>query len=310
VFAEYDENRIERFDIHDAISKAISLIHMVYERDGIKIIKNFGARNHFVKGNSGEFNQVVMNFVTNARDALEGQKDKRIEIATGGNTEKIRISFRDNGSGIQRHKLKKIFTTFFTDKPAGKGTGLGLSISKTIIEKMNGKIDVYSSFGSGTIFTIILPVSTINDGAVRKDEVKKDKAFYPEIEGRALVVDDETHIRDLLRGYLEKFGLDVDEASDGVEALNKVKENKYEYVITDLVMPEMNGEKLIREIKKLNISGMKIFIVTGNINPEGSDIFQHENDSICGIIQKPFTMASLFEILKREEDDSVNSVKK
>jgi len=128
----------------------------------IDLVKNYGKIPE-VACHPAQINQVFMNILSNAIDALlerENQLDKKIMILTESQEEQVMIRISDNGGGIPAEILGKLFDPFFTTKPVGKGTGLGLAISYKIIEKHQGKIQVYSSEHEGTEFLITLPIQS------------------------------------------------------------------------------------------------------------------------------------------------------
>ncbi len=150
-------------DIHDVLEDSLILINEQLRLRNIKIEKHLSSNLPSVLANAHQLEQVFINMLTNARDAMEGQNDARLIIQSEFHPKKIgkgdvSISFTDNGMGIGKPELEKIFDPFFSTKEAGKGTGLGLSISYGIIRDHQGRIYVESKEGKGTTFTITLPV--------------------------------------------------------------------------------------------------------------------------------------------------------
>ncbi|MDP6041021.1 MAG: response regulator [Candidatus Latescibacteria bacterium] len=152
-FSRLDEAERKSVDLHEGIDSTLTLLeHLFKER--ITVEKNYGDL-PMVECYAGQLNQVFMNLLTNATDAIDGEG--KITISTQTNTDSVIISFADTGSGIPKDALSKIFDPFFTTKDIGKGTGLGLSISYGIVEKHGGKIAAESEVDKGTTFTITLP---------------------------------------------------------------------------------------------------------------------------------------------------------
>ena len=157
-FARPDTTIVKDLDIHHEIDETLNFCEPIYNKIGIVINKDYRATFHTVKGSEGKLPQVMINLITNARDAIEGfRSDGVIQIETYNEKSNIIIQFSDNGRGIKKENLKKIFDPLFTTKEPGKGTGLGLSISYSIINALDGKIEVESEEGVGTKFVIILP---------------------------------------------------------------------------------------------------------------------------------------------------------
>ncbi|MBN1115331.1 MAG: PAS domain S-box protein [Oligoflexia bacterium] len=156
------EKETEGFvDVHQIITQTTDIVKGIFESKGININLILNADKTSVNGDSGEFRQVIMNLVQNAFDAFDKcpeNKKQLITIETRNMTKEIIINVSDTGCGIPEENLGIIFDTFFTTKDPHKGTGLGLSITQSIIFSMKGSIDVESQLGSGTTFTIKLPV--------------------------------------------------------------------------------------------------------------------------------------------------------
>ena len=153
-FSRLDEAERKSVDIHEGIDGSLSLLNYKFKK-GVSIQKKYGDIG-LVECYPGQLNQVFMNVLSNAVQAVDG--DGEIEIMTGREDGTVKISIRDTGSGIPPEKIGHIFDPFFTTKPVGEGTGLGLSISHGIIEKHGGTIEVESELGVGTTFVITIPV--------------------------------------------------------------------------------------------------------------------------------------------------------
>ncbi len=153
-FSRLDQNIIKKANINEGIESTLTLLHSVY-KDKVEIEKDYGTIPE-VECLPGQINQVLMNILSNAIQAIPGEG--KIFIKTWSEEPNIKISIKDTGCGIGDEIKQKIFDPFFTTKEVGKGTGLGLSISYGIIEKHNGKIEVNSETGRGSEFIITLPV--------------------------------------------------------------------------------------------------------------------------------------------------------
>ncbi|MEE9515148.1 MAG: ATP-binding protein [Candidatus Brocadiales bacterium] len=153
-FSRLDEAALKQADIHEGIDSTLEILTHLY-KNRINVHKEYG---NIPKINcfAGELNQVFMNLLANAAQAIEDKGD--VWIKTEKTDAKVKISIRDSGKGISEENKKKLFTPFFTTKPVGKGTGLGLSISYGIIEKHQGRIWAESKVGEGTTFNIELPI--------------------------------------------------------------------------------------------------------------------------------------------------------
>lgn len=216
-----------------------------------------------IQGDPTQLHQVLLNLCLNARDAV-GEDGKisitaenveidesfaaiNLEAKTGPH---VRIQIEDNGEGITPENLEKIFDPFFTTKSIGKGTGLGLSTTRSIIKSHGGFIRVFSRIGKGTRFRVYLPAQPeILDPIVRA------RIELPHGNGETvLVVDDEEFIRQITKETLETFGYRTLLALDGNEALAIYSENQplVRVVLTDMMMPGMDGGELIHCLMKLD----------------------------------------------------------
>jgi signal transduction histidine kinase len=157
-FSRSDDREPLEVDIHECMENSISLLAHLYKHR-ISLHRNYGNIPK-IMGYTSHLNQVFMNLLANAGQAIQGQGDVWITTYCPG--DKIITSIKDNGKGIPRKFLNKIFDPFFTTKVRGKGIGLGLSVSYSLIEKHKGKIWVESQEGLGTTFTVELPINAVN----------------------------------------------------------------------------------------------------------------------------------------------------
>ncbi|MFW5872196.1 MAG: hybrid sensor histidine kinase/response regulator, partial [bacterium] len=279
---------IENFDINTTISKTLKFLELIYLKDGINIEQHLYEGDYKVAGNKNHFQQVLINLLSNAKDALQNTKDKKITIVTKYLNDEISLFISDNGSGIDAEILPYIFDSFYTTKEIGEGTGLGLGIVKNILDNIGGKIEVNSQINSGTSIHITLPIS--NQCFAEENNISSISNDFP-FKGKALVVDDEEGIRDILNEYLSDLGIQSDICSDGNEALKLLNQREYQYLITDYKMPLINGHNLITRAKnELNYQG-KIFLISGAVT---SDI---HTIGVDGIISKPFTSEDIRNLL-------------
>jgi signal transduction histidine kinase len=162
LFSRLDEADFKKVDLHDGIESTVRLLSQYYGSGGITLERDYADLPQ-VDCYAGQLNQVWMNLLTNAAQAIIG--DGKVSIATRKENDIAIVSISDTGRGIAPEHLKKIFDPFFTTKPVGEGTGLGLSITYGIIERHGGSITIESCLGEGTTFTIAIPIN-----ATRRDE--------------------------------------------------------------------------------------------------------------------------------------------
>ena len=257
-----------------------------------------------VRADGGQLEQVVMNLVVNARDAMPEGGSLVIETANVMLDEEYtsqhagvkpgryaRISVSDTGTGIPPQIIKRIFEPFFTTKEQGKGTGLGLATSYGIIVQSGGHIGVYSEMGSGTTFNIYLPAceqSTVDLADV------EGRGEIPRGTETILLVEDDVSVRTLTAASLADLGYAVLEASNGEEALSQIAERRdhssIDLVLTDVVMPKLGGKRLAESIEQVRPETKILF--TSGYNEEAV-LLQGILEDEFAFLQKPFTLPSL-----------------
>ena len=258
-----------------------------------------------VAGDATQLHQVLMNFCVNARDAMPSGgkltiKADNVEIddnyarmnleAKAGRF--VQITIADSGSGIPPNIINRIFEPFFTTKEYGKGTGLGLSTALGIVKSHGGFINVYSEPGLGTEFKIHLPAVETGFAGV------EDLTAAP-LAGRGeliLVVDDEIAIREIAKGTLEAYGYRALTAADGTEAIALYAQHKgeIEVVLTDMMMPYMDGLATIRALQKLN---PQVKIIASSGLAENARAIEAANAGVKTFLSKPYTAGKLMEAL-------------
>lgn len=159
-FSRMDDKDKKLFDIHEGLESTIRILSVEFEKNRIEIVRNYN-KIGLIDCYPGQLSQVFMNLLMNAIQALEGQKNGRIEITTAEADDLILITIQDNGPGIDKDIQNRIFDPFFTTKDVGKGTGMGLSISYSIVQKHKGTIQVISDDHDGTGFVITLPKHSV-----------------------------------------------------------------------------------------------------------------------------------------------------
>ncbi len=165
-FSRMEEMVLTQFDIPKEIDTTLNILNNKY-KNRITVIKNYAPDTPKIEAYGGQLNQVFMNILDNAQDAMK--ETGTLTINTYKDGQSVKIEFIDTGSGIPEENLKKIFDPFFTTKAVGKGTGLGMSISYRVINDHHGRIEVESELGKGTKFTITLPVNHENSKTLEEE---------------------------------------------------------------------------------------------------------------------------------------------
>lgn len=247
-----------------------------------------------VLADSTQIHQIMMNLVTNASHAIEAEGVIEIGIEnvvlnedacvlytdlTPGNYIKVTVS--DTGQGIAPEAIDRIFDPYFTTKEVDKGSGIGLSVVHGIVKSHGGAIRVQSELGKGTTFIVLFPAVAITTDA----EIEIDEKL-PSGDERILFIDDEESIAKLGHQRLERLGYKVEATTSPIEALKlfRAKPDHFDLVISDLTMPKMTGDKLVKEI--LNIrSDIPIILCTGFI--EKIDEKKAKAMGVADYIEKP-----------------------
>jgi two-component system, cell cycle sensor histidine kinase and response regulator CckA len=282
----------EVFDLNTAVSNFEKLCYPIMG-DAIELVTDLDAEAARIRADAGQIDQVLMNLVVNARDAMP--EGGRLGIATANIEDPgseshpagayVLLAVSDTGCGMDEDTKAHLFEPFFTTKEEGKGTGLGLSTVHGIVAQHGGWIDVISAPGQGSCFGIYLP--RISD-EVQVVPLPENQALWPHGRETVLVVDDRAAIRDLVRETLEPCGYKILEASDGQEGLEVFERtaNQVDLVITDLIMPRLGGAELGRLIKQRRPE-TKILYVTGY---SGESPIVEAGGTL---LQKPFTPEAL-----------------
>jgi PAS domain S-box-containing protein len=299
-FARADSVDNLYFDFSELLQETINMLQEIYAKEGVEI-KTHIEREIFTFANYGRIQQVIVNLLNNAKDAVAESSEKKIEVKLSTSNEKIHFSIQDTGCGIPYEIQNKIFEPFFTTKEVSKGTGIGLALVNSIVKEHLGEITVISKVGEGAHFKIILPIIQNEQNIVIK-KPEKNTAKYPnerqlikDQNSAILIVDDEEDIRDILLEMLSLFPYEVLQASSVEQALALFVENKtsIKLILTDLTMPKKNGLRLIEELKSQHNYQGKSYIVTGGANLD-IEMIEHVVD---GVVLKPFDEVEIQKII-------------
>lgn len=288
-FARRKPSQMVTVNLNDVIHDSIRLISHL-KPENVKIELNLTGSSVIIKGDPIRLEQVLVNVILNAFDAMPHGGTVTIETAVEerGGERSVRLSISDTGTGIRPEHLPHIFDPFFTTKKKGRGTGLGLAVVYGIVKEHQGKIDVETTLGQGTTFHMHFPLI---------EEIPKETQPPRHIEqskrlNTVLVVDDEERILSFVKDVLEREGFNVITTTSPTEALEifKVLRRSLHLVITDLVMPEMEGKFLIENLKKLSPK-TKIIVITGYPSLA-------QEVSAEAILPKPFDASKLISTVK------------
>lgn len=307
-FARKDSIQIETFDVTQFLAESIRLARpAVPENISLKV--HMGRYPMHIRGNRTQLQQVLMNLLNNAVDALGKQSDPQIECRLSlfitnkafklrypelhdGNF--ARISISDNGEGISDAILLHIFEPFFTTKEVGKGTGLGLAMAYGAIQSLGGMIEVESKVALGSHFHIYLPLSEEMElSAARRCELAYSHGET------ILLVDDNDEVRQTLAEVLESLGYHVIQSFDGEDALVRMREygGQVDLLISDVVMPRMGGVALLHAARAI-LPSLPVLLATGYDRHQVLDTDEIIEDFV--LINKPFQFDELAHTIRQQ----------
>jgi two-component system cell cycle sensor histidine kinase/response regulator CckA len=311
-FSRRQTLRPEVLNLSDTLSDLSMLLkRLLGER--VELELKHGRDLWFVKADVNQLEQVIVNLAVNARDAMpeggrltirtsnvSGREATELNLTGMSAADYVLVEVSDSGTGIAPEVVDKIFEPFFTTKEVGKGTGLGLSTVFGIVKQSGGFIYVDSTPGAGTTFRLYLPrhVPTSEEIEEQKPEVAKPAVTDLTGQGVILLVEDEDPVRAVNARALTARGYTVLEAASGVEALQILAErtDPIDLVVSDVVMPEMDGPTLLRELRKRNPT-LKVVFVSGYAEeafrknlPDGEEF---------KFLPKPFSLRQLVETVKQ-----------
>ncbi|WP_457442798.1 PAS domain S-box protein [Roseateles sp. P5_E4] len=284
--------------LNDLATAAVDMLGYVLRSHGIAVTLDLLPGLPPVKADADQIGQIVLNLIVNAQQAL-GARDngRRLTVSTGvapmtdgdrRRTPRVWMRVRDNGPGIDPELRERIFEPFFTTKSEGVGTGLGLAVSRSIARDHGGELTLQDD-GSGACFCLQMPVS----GEPEASETEPvPLPATDECSARILVVDDETEIAELIGEMLSGAGYEVMTAESGAVALAMLAEARFDAIVSDLHMPDIDGAQLWREVKARHPSlARRMLFVTGDTLSPIARQFLHE--ARCDSLNKPFSKPEL-----------------
>ncbi len=296
--------RVE-FDAVKCVEQALSLSLYGLQEDRIRVDVDMPAELPSVQGDPDQFAQVVLNLIINAKQALAGQgTDKRIDVhmsldITG---EMIELHVKDNGRGVPENIQDSIFDPFFTTKKLGEGTGMGLALVRGIVKSHGGTIELIQKDTPGGYFRVSIPhtghLLATDKGISDSPEERNTQ--------RILIVDDEPDVLDALEDILVLQGHHVFAVGSGQEALEALGNNSFDGVLSDVRMPEMDGEQLLAAIQKQYPAMVgQVAFITGNDLSDQTRVFLETcNRPHLG---KPFVPHEVAELLQGLNDATAST---
>jgi len=296
-------SRKEVLDINQVIDELLGFLSVNLK--GVKVVKVFSENHIRLSADRTKISQVMINLIINAKEAMEGIDHPELwvrteEVLIKGQKDLMdgvyaKISLTDNGLGIADEDREKIFEPFYSTKDKSKSTGLGLAIVRDIVKECQGAIQIDSTPGKGTTFSLLIP-------SVKEEyyEASPEPAsmIQPAIEGAILLIDDEAVIREIGKDMLESMGVGCFTAGNGEEGLALYESHRDEIgmVLLDIEMPGMSGDQVAGALKKID-PDVKILFSSGYTKEYlEAKVF---NGKIENFIAKPFHLSQLSETLHR-----------
>ncbi len=248
-----------------------------------------------ILADADQLHQVLLNLIINAQQSLQDRPAPRWIRVTSRfdrTADEIRITVADNGPGIPRHLRARVFEPYFTTKPVGTGLGVGLAVSLGIVEAHGGTLTVDCPIDGGAVFTIALPVGAVDANVSDAGSSPKATTASHTI----LVVDDEAEIRETLAAILTGARHRVVTAGSGREALERMAAEHYDVILTDIRMPDIDGQALYQEIaQRWPTRAGGVVFVTGDTL--ASTLREFVAESGRPVIEKPFLPAEVRRIV-------------
>lgn len=290
--------------LNDIVHAAADMLGYTLRSHGIALELRLDPQLPQLMGDADQLGQALLNLLINAQHALAGRDEaRRITVSTGvesrreGREPRIWLRVQDNGPGVPTQVRERLFQPFFTTKAEGLGTGLGLSVSRSLLREHGGDLLLENNGQPGASFRLSLPIS----GAPEPDvETAEAPAGTDSQAMRLLVVDDEPELASLMRETLEVAGYEVATAEDGAVALALLMEARFDAIVSDLRMPEVDGAELWRAVQALQPAlAARMLFVTGDIlSPAAADFLK---ECGCPALEKPFQPDDLLAAVRRLE---------
>ncbi len=310
LFARSNKADLTPLRLRDVLAQVRSMLSVSMPKN-IRVQMQIETERDVIMGNMTNLAQVFLNLAINARDAMHDggeitftlsrltRSEMPPSVRVGSALEYVVVSVSDTGTGMSDEVKARIFEPFFTTKGVGKGTGLGLAIVFGVVQNHSGAIDVQSTLGKGTTFTLYFPA---NEQAIVSEQEGEEDLPRARRGETILLVDDERAILESMFETLEEFGYDTIVTTKPQDALARYQETfaqnpeKIALVISDLGMPDMGGDELVRQILALNPK-QKVLVISGYYDEEKRSKLMTLGK--VSYLQKPFEVGELVKMVYR-----------
>ncbi|MFI5167873.1 MAG: PAS domain S-box protein [Thermoanaerobaculales bacterium] len=298
LFSRRETTRPERLDLNEVVQSAAKMARRLV-REHVAVELDLAQRRVPLNADRGQLDQVLMNLVVNASDAMPD--GGRLVIRTGRDDSFAWLEVEDNGHGIPEAIRQKIFEPFFTTKGAGKGTGLGLSVVHGIVTQHHGRLELETHEGKGSRFRVVFPRAGSGEFA----PVSEAAAALPDLPlgsgERVLVVEDEQGAREGLSEILASLGYEVVAVANGEDAEKLPADPPFDLVLTDLMLPGISGPALASGLEE-RWPSMRVILMSGYAQDEG--VRRGSVQGTMNFLQKPFDMKTLARAVRSTLDEA------
>ena len=290
-------------DVRELVREVIAFLGFRIRESGCEVVLDLPAEPALVRADATQVKQVIINLTLNALDALQPERKKLLRYTVAEQNERIVFKVADTGQGIKPEHLQNIFDPFFTTKNPDRGSGLGLSVCLSILKQHRGEISAKSVWNEGSEFEVTLPKASKADLQISSPKTwssEGDKFVSENGHGldrrRALVVDDEEYITSMIQEVLRnEMNCSVERVNNGLRAVTRLQQSDFDFVISDVRMPELDGFGLFEWLKQNRPHLAKHFLfITGDAGSQ--DLNQKLESLGARVLRKPFKL----EVLVRE----------
>lgn len=293
-----------RYELRQLLEEVMLVGEKQAEQKGLKIYLTYDQTlPAYLTGDVIHIKQILLNLINNA---VKYTKEGRIDFIVRKEESKenqILFEVKDTGIGIKKENISVLFDAFMrVDQKKNQkieGTGLGLAIAKQLAEQMGGRIDVKSVYGKGSSFVVSLPMKEASKEKVstieKKQREDKERTYFVAPEAKILAVDDNEENLLVIKSLLKRTGIFVDTAKSGAECMKKAKENSYDMILLDYMMPQMDGIETIRELKKDKTFKIPVIALSADVTKGIEQTFLKEG--FCAYLSKPVMWKKLEELL-------------
>lgn len=278
------------------VKEVVAFLNFRIRDSGCEVVLDLPEGEAVIRGDATQIKQVIINLMLNALDAMEKRPQKQLRLSVAQRDDKIVLKVADTGHGIKPEHLDHIFDPFFTTKSPDRGSGLGLSVCVSIVRQHSGEISVKSTVGVGSEFEVIFPKMSGAVAPLRSVPNARKIAFETDWDSnrrRVLIVDDEEFITSMIQEALRNdLNCSVERVNNGLRAVTRLQQADFDFVISDVRMPELDGFGLFEWLKenRPELTGHFLFI-TGDA---GSQDLNEKLESLgAPVLRKPFNIETL-----------------